>query len=441
MAYEAIAGCGRVRFLRAMGAGVTGALLITAACSKDNNNMGTDGGTPDGGSSGGSSNTGGTSSGGKAGSSSGGASAGGSGGSAAGAAGASTGGAGGHGGTGAGGADAGIDGGPVSVVVKRTDLVSDMAGGSAPTTDPNLLNAWGLVPNPTAGAFWVSDNHAGLVTVYQPTGGASVLDVRVPGPTGTDGGFTSSPTGQVFNGTAANFDGDKFIVDSEDGTISGWQTPGSPFVLRVDNSADSGYKGLALVTNGSTARLVAANFHKGTVDVFDSSYAAVQNAGFVDTGSPALPDGFAPFNVAALGDRVYITFAKQDADKGDDVAGPGNGYVSVFQTDGKFVKRLISGGDLNSPWGLAIAPDAWGTIAGTLLVGNFGNGRVHAYDLTTGDERGTLATSSGELTISGLWALVVGPKIAAADYSSSVYFTAGPNGEDDGLFGKLDFVK
>jgi uncharacterized protein (TIGR03118 family) len=341
------------------------------------------------------------------------------------------------GGSKAGTGGAGTDSGPglVSLVVTQTNLVADLPN-VAPTVDPNLLNPWGLVPNPS-GPFWVSDNHSGLATVYDPAGGPSKLNVKVPGPAGVDGGFTSSPTGQVFNATAADFKGDKFIFDAEDGTVSGWQG-GAVGVLRVDNSADSGYKGLAIIKNGTAGELVAANFHKGTVDVFDATYAPIANPGFVDAGTPALPAGFAAFNVASLGGKVYISYAKQDAEKGDDTPGPGNGYVSVFKTDGTFQKRLVSGGDLNSPWGLELAPSSFGALAGTLLVGNFGNGAVHAYDVTTGELLGSLAKSGGPLIISGLWALVVGPKTSTTDYSGSVYFTAGPGGEDNGIFGKLE---
>jgi uncharacterized protein (TIGR03118 family) len=435
----------KVRFGSACGA-LACAALVAAACSSDNhNNNGSDAGT------GGSAN-GGTSAGGKSGT---GGSKGGSGGTSTGgsnttggSAGTSAGGTGTGGKSGTGGSkaqdggpssDAG-DGGPVAFMVKRTDLVSDMPG-TAPTTDPKLLNAWGLALNPTAGLFWVSQNHSGQASVYAPTGGAPKLEVRVPGPADSDGGFTSSPTGQVFNGTAADFMGDKFIVDSEDGTIVGWQTQGDPFVLRVDNSADSGYKGLALIKNGGKAELVATNFHKGTVDVFDAMYKPVSNPGFVDAGSPALPAGYAPFNAAQIGDNVYITYALQDADKADDTAGPGHGYVSVFKPNGQFVKRLVSAGDLNSPWGLEMAPAGWGALTGTLLVGNFGDGSVHAYDPSTGDLRGTLTTSSGPLTISGLWALAVGPKTSTDDFSSTIFFTAGPNGEDDGLYGTIAVAK
>lgn len=334
----------------------------------------------------------------------------------------------------------GRDGGAAKLVVTQTNLVANLAS-VAPTMDAKLLNPWGLVANPTAGLFWVADNHSGLATVYAPTGGASVLDVKIPGPADQDGGFTSAPTGQVFNPAPADFNGDKFIVDSEDGTIAGWQTSGQPFVRRVDDSADSGYKGLALIKNGTAGELVATNFHKGTVDVFDSTYAAVSNPGFVDAGTPALPAGFAPFNVASLGSSVYITYAKQDADKADDVSGAGNGYVSVFATDGTFVKRLVSGGALNSPWGMAVAPASFGALAGTLLVGNFGDGAVNAYDATTGELRGSLWDSKGPLIIRGLWALVVGPKTATSDFTSSVFFTAGPNDEQDGIYGKLDVAK
>ena len=407
-------------------AGASGAI----ACSSDSTTTKTtvtDGGPGTGGTAntGGGSSSGGSASGGKGGAST--AGAGNSGGTA---------GAGGTAGSGGEGTDSGAA--PVALVVKQTNLVANLPN-VAPTVDSNLLNPWGLVPNPS-GPFWVSDNHSGMATVYDPAGGPSKLNVKIPGPAGVDGGFTSSPTGQVFNGTAANFSGDKFILDSEDGTISGWQG-GATAVLRVDNSADSGYKGLALITNGTAGELVAANFHKGTVDVFDSTYKPVANPGFVDAGSPALPAGFAAFNVAALGGSVYISYAKQDPEKGDDTAGPGNGYVSVFKTDGTFQKRLVSGGALNSPWGLEIAPASFGALAGTLLVGNFGNGAVHAYDVTTGELRGSLSDSKGPLIISGLWALVVGPKTTTTDFSSSVYFTAGPNGEDDGIFGKLEISK
>jgi len=349
-----------------------------------------------------------------------------------------TAGGGGAGGSDAGnGADSGKEGGAAAFMVKETDLVANKAG-KATTTDPNLANAWGLVANPTAGLFWVSDNHSGMVSVYPPAGGASVLDVHVPGPDGKDAGSGSAPTGQVFNGTAADFMGDKFILDTETGAIAGWQTQGKPFEIRVDKSADSGYKGLAIIKNGANQELVAANFHKGTVDVFDSSYAPKSNPGYADAGTPALPTGFAPFNVAWLNDKVYISYAKQDAQKMDDVKGPGLGYVSEFNADGTFSKRLISGGALNSPWGMAIAPKSFGALADMLLVGNFGDGMVNVYDATTGAAHGTLNDDKGPLVIDGLWALVVGPKTSTDDFSSSVFFTAGPNDENDGLFGKLD---
>jgi len=317
--------------------------------------------------------------------------------------------------------------------VKQTDLVADVAG-AAPTTDEHLLNPWGLVANPDTGLFWVAANHAGLLTVYPPSGGDSVLDVTVPPPEGGgDPDAMSAPTGQVFNDSADDFKGDKFIVDTEDGTLAGWQD-GKSAVLRVDRSSDSGYKGLALVHDGKEAKLVAANFHKGTVDVFDSDYKRVKNAGFEDTD---IPEGFAAFNVAALGDEVYITYAKQDSDKGDDVHGPGNGYVSVFDTDGSFVKRLVSKGELDSPWGLALAPEGWGELANSLLVGNFGDGAIHAYDPETGDLQATLTDTDGStLHLDGLWAIVVGPK-APKDYSSRVFFTAAPDDEAHGVYGYL----
>jgi len=316
--------------------------------------------------------------------------------------------------------------------VKQTDLVSDEAN-VAPTRDKQLLNPWGLVANPDTGLFWVAANHAGLLTVYPPSGGASEIDVKVPPPEGDDANEKGEPTGQVFNDSEDDFKGDKFIVDTEDGTLAGWQD-GTSAVKRVDRSSDSGYKGLALVHDGKTAKLVAANFHKGTVDVFDADYKLVKDPGFEDAD---IPSGYAPFNVAALGDQVYITYAKQDKDKGDDVRGRGHGYVSVFDTDGSFVDRLISKGELNSPWGLAIAPKSWGDLANSLLVGNFGDGAIHAYDPDTGELLSTLTDKDGNtLKLDGLWAIVVGPK-EPKDYSKRVYFTAAPDDEAHGLYGYL----
>jgi uncharacterized protein (TIGR03118 family) len=395
-------------------------ILVTAACSSDKSTPGSDGGpTSTGGTP---TASGGTTSG------SGGAPS--SGGTTATASGGTT--------TGSGGttADGGPDSGPttpapVSLKIKQTNLVANQASAGATTVDPNLLNPWGIAIGPT-GALWISDNHSGLATVYSATGTNINLNVTVPAPTGdTD---PAAPSGQVFSGTATNFMGDKFIIDTEDGTISGWQS-GTAAVMRVDNSAHAGYKGLEIVTNGAATLLLGANFHEGTVDVFDSTYAPVTTPSFKDT---TLPDGYAPFNIAQISGKVVIAYALQDAQKGDDNAGVGHGYIDVFNTDGTGMKRLVSGGALNSPWGLALAPASYGALAGKLLVGNFGDGLVNAYDLTTGALAGVLADSTGApLAIQGLWALTFGPKTATTDLTGTLFFTAGPGAEANGLLGTL----
>jgi uncharacterized protein (TIGR03118 family) len=312
--------------------------------------------------------------------------------------------------------------------VKRTDLDSDQT--TAAQTDANLINAWGIAINPGAQLFWVASNHGGSVPVYDATGALKPLDPKVPALTGTDPG---SPTGQVFN-AGTGFKADKFIVDTEDGQILGWPATGD-FVQRAKKDGAI-YKGLALVGAGATQRLVATDFHDGTVDLYGSDYGAVTVAGaFKDTTIPA---GFAPFNVMPIGDKVYVTYAMQDADAEDDQAGPGNGYVSEFSTDGTFTKTLIARGELNSPWAVALAPSSFGALGGMLLVGNFGDGAVHAYDPTSGALVGQLTNAAGDpLFIFGLWDLKVGPT-GATDLSKTLFFSAGPGAEGHGVFGKLE---
>ena len=315
-----------------------------------------------------------------------------------------------------------------SFAVKRTDLDSDQAG--AAVTDANLTNAWGIAINPTAEVFWVSSNHGGSTPVYDATGALKPLDPKVPPLTGTDPG---SPTGQIFNG-GTNFMADKFVVDTEDGQILGW--PGTGDFLKRAAKTDASYKGLAVVGTGATEMLVATDFHNGTVDLYGPTYAAVTKAGaFVDA---TIPTGFAPFNVMPIGSKVYVTYAKQDADKADDESGAGNGYVSVFGADGTYEKTLISGGALNSPWAVALAPASFGALASTLLVGNFGDGAIHAYDPSSGALLGELTNAAGEpLIILGLWDLKVGPA-GTTDLSNTLFFTAGPGDEAHGVFGKLE---
>jgi uncharacterized protein (TIGR03118 family) len=320
--------------------------------------------------------------------------------------------------------------------VKQTNLTSDQAGMAA-HTDTNLVNAWGLSINPQAAggpAFWVSSTERGLSVVYDQTGTALPVVVTIPTP--ADAAAGSSPTGQAYNPTAANFMGDKFIFATEQGVIAGWQT-GMDAVVRVDDSGeDASYKGLALVGTGAMATLLVTDFKAGKVAAYGTDYVEKESTtAFVDT---SLPTGFAPFGIAELAGSVYVTYAKQDADKEDDVAGVGNGFIDVFKPDGTGGRRLVSGGNLNSPWGLAIAPSSFGDLAGSLLVGNFGDGFILAYDATTGVFRGLLGDTAGApLQIDGLWALVQGPT-GTTDLSQTLFFTAGPDDEAHGLFGKLD---
>jgi uncharacterized protein (TIGR03118 family) len=329
--------------------------------------------------------------------------------------------------------DAGVDdagdGGVTALTVLETPLVSD--DDAAPTHDPNLLNAWGLAINPDAKGgpfFWVAANHVGVLAVYDATGKVIPLVVDVDPADGGPKG--ASPTGQVFN-AGTHFKGDKFITDGEDGKISGWQS-GTHAVLRADESASGAiYKGLAIARD----TLWAANFHAGSVDVFDDSYGMLT----LKPTDPDIPSGYAPFNVVDLDGKVYVAYAKQDADAEDDEAGPGHGFVDVFTEAGQLDHRLVSAGPLNSPWGMVMAPPAFGALSGTLLVGNFGDGTVHAFDATTGALRGSLVKSAGQpLTISGLWDLKFGPKTASGDLTSTLFFTAGPAAEAHGLFGKLE---
>jgi uncharacterized protein (TIGR03118 family) len=340
----------------------------------------------------------------------------------------------GAGGENAGGAGAGGEGGQVAteLAVVQTNLATDATGASV--VDPNLVNAWGLAINPSSSGalFWISAAGTGLATVYDASGAVQSTIVTVPPATGAGLG---SPTGQVYN-PSTDFSGDVFIFATEDGLIEGWQS-GSLAVMRADRSAaGASYKGLALITSGASHTLAAANFHEGTVDVFDAAYARVTTSGlFVD---PEQPSGYAPFNVAQLGNSVYVAYAKQDADKADEVAGAGNGYVNEFGLDGSFTRRLVSRGDLDAPWGLALAPASYGALANTLLVGNFGDGEIHAYRLADGSEAGTLVNAAGDpIVIDGLWALAVGPNTTAADLRSTLFFTAGPSDETHGIFGKI----
>jgi len=262
------------------------------------------------------------------------------------------------------------------------NLVSD---GFIPAdqTDFNLVNAWGLVAGPTT-PWWISDNGSGKSTLFNVATGAVQAVFTVPGA----GGAQGNPTGLIFNGGAGFVVNNgvgapapaAFIFDSEDGTLSAFK--GAPIVTVVPNAQapahDAVYKGLAIDSATAGQFLYATDFHNGKVDIFNTSFHLVTMAGaFTD---PALPAGFAPFGIQNIGGTIYVTYALQDAAKHDDVAGPGNGFVDAYDTSGNLLRRVASAGELNSPWGLAMAPADFGRFSGDLLIGNFGNGRIHVFD-------------------------------------------------------------
>ncbi len=325
---------------------------------------------------------------------------------------------------------------------KVTNLVSD---GSVPavTVDPSLINPWGMSYAPT-GPFWVSDNNAGVVTLYNGSGSKNSLTVNIPPPAGGSGSGT--PTGQVFNASTHAFQIRRnastaaaiFLFATEDGTIAGWSPAVDSVnaILAVDNSSEGAvYKGLAIGHTHHANFLYAANFHAGDVEMYNARFQLVK--AFTD---PTVPAGYAPFNVQNLGDTLYVTFALQDADKHDDVAGPGHGYVDAFSLDGTFKRRIASAGRLNSPWGLDIAPASFGSFAGDLLVGNFGNGIISAFDPATGAFKGKLLGADGQpIQLGDLWGLITGGGGADGD-ADKVYFTAGVRNEAHGLFGSLSVL-
>ena len=311
-----------------------------------------------------------------------------------------------------------------------TNLQSDIAGVAA-HVDPNLVNPWGVAVSPS-GIIWVSDNGTGVSTLYHQDGTALSLVVTIPtSARNKDGG---NPTGMVFNGTPSfqvtkngNSAPAFFIFVSEDGSISGWNPTLdlTHAIIAVDNGTNNGtnravYKGATLgVANGHNF-LYVTNFHSGQVETYNENFQQVNPNAFAD---PNIPAGFAPFGIQNLSGHIYVTYALQNKERHDDVAGPGNGFVDVFDTSGNLIRRLISHGKLNSPWGLAIVEDK-------LWVGNFGDGRINNYDPTTGTFIETLMKSDGTaLQFNGLWSLL--------PLGSGVYFTAGIADEAHGLFGLI----
>jgi uncharacterized protein (TIGR03118 family) len=341
-----------------------------------------------------------------------------------------------------------------------TALVSNLAGNAA-AQDPVLQNAWGIAFTAAGSPFWVNDNATGCSTLYDGTGAKIALQVSIPlpgnvvpatdcrpnDPNNPSNPTPAAPTGIVWNPSASFLvPGTKlqaaFIFATEDGTISAWTGGLNPFnnaVLAADESSSGAvYKGLVFAVNAKGAFLFATNFRNGTVDVFGPNGAngmftkVTLDGNFTD---PEIPPGYAPFNIASINGDLFVTYAKQNAQKHDDVAGPGNGFVDVFDTDGHLLRRFESRGRLNSPWGIARASFAFGPFSGKILIGNFGDGRINVFN-NDGTFVDQLEDARGKpLVIDGLWTLTLGGGRNSSP--DTLYFSAGPDGETNGTFGTI----
>ncbi len=312
---------------------------------------------------------------------------------------------------------------------QQVNLVSDASIYGAGRVDLNLSNAWGLAFGPT-GTLWIASNHKGLSTVYDGNGVQLLSPVVIPG---------GAPTGVVYNSTSdfvISFNGEtsKFIYVGEDGTISAWSSGATALMVSDRSATNAVYKGVAIAKDGANNFLYVANFRGNNIDVFDKSFNLVTNKSFDDS---TMPEGFAPFNIYEHNNQLYVTYAKlKFPDNEDDESGAGNGYVNVFNPDGSFVKRFASQGTLNSPWAVVDAPTAFGLGSDRILVGNFGDGRINVYD-ESGRYEGQLEDNGTAISIEGLWALGFPENNITVGGQNRLFFTAGPNQENNGLFGYI----
>ena len=332
-----------------------------------------------------------------------------------------------------------------------TKLVGDTPVAGAAHTDANLVNPWGIAFGPTS-PFWVANNHSETSTLYDGNGAAQALVVTLP----PGGAVTFDPTGTVFNGSTdfvvgsgASSGPARFIFVGEGGMLAGWSPPADPtHTITVYTAADGAvYKGLAIANNGGGNFLYATDFHNGKVDVFNATFVkqAPSSTSFTFT-HPNLPAGYAPFGIQALktgaggATQIYVSYAqKQAAPSNDNVSGAGLGLVDIYDTNGQFIKPFIpTGVRLNAPWGLALAPANFGTLSNALLVGNFGDGKINGYDVTSGTYLGTIADSTGiAFAVPGLWAIAFGND-AVNQPHDTLFYAAGTNNEVNGEYGRID---
>jgi uncharacterized protein (TIGR03118 family) len=363
---------------------------------------------------------------------------------------------------------------------KQTNLVSDLVG-MAPVTDPNLKNPWGITRS-AGSPWWTGNNNSGTSSLYNGTGGPLNIFTEAGGvagnfvivpPPGFAPGASATPTGVVFNGSAADFHMSKstppglqavFIFVTEDGTISGWnpganlaagaKPPSINAVLQVDNSEKGGpngavYKGATSALLNGQHYLYVTNFRSGRVEVYDTNFMRVHLGDDAfdpdgdgdhdrdDRGAQHIPRGFAPFNIQNIGGSLFVTYAKQDGPRHDDVAGAGLGFVEIFSPAGRHIGHLEHGSWLNSPWGVVWTTRDFGAFANAILVGNFGSGQIAAFNGFTHKFMGFVKNADDSvMTIDGLWSITFGND-ATAGLANALYFTAGPNGEQDGLFGTI----
>ncbi len=331
----------------------------------------------------------------------------------------------------------------------RRDLVSD---GFVPAEhiDPNLVNPWGIAPNPAPnGVWWVSDADAGVSTLYGPTGVVNSLVVNIP-PAKFGKKKAGSPTGIVFYGgsnfvvtNGVNSGPARFIFASEDGVISGWNPavplppPSTQAQVAHDSSEEAaGYRGLAIASTRQGEFLFVTDFHNNSVEIYDSKFDDFKVDGAFE--DPTIPEGFHPFGIQTVGDKVFVTYALKEEDSDEDVTGPGLGYVNVFDTMGRLEMRFASEGVLNAPWGIAKAPANFGPFSNAMLIGNFGDGHINAFDESTGALLGELDDAEGKpFEVEGLWGLHFGTGLNAGPLNS-LFFAAGIEDESHGLFGRID---